>query len=155
MVLYIIDKPYVPAEVHWYCGPTGCGKSLDVKKTVIKELKKKNVDKKNVTIIHKIENGFAVGTISQTTEVLILDEFRGSSMKYSDLLALIDGSSLNTKYGKTWIKAKTIFITSCYTPEQCYDKLNARDSIGQLLRRITSIHNFYNEGDIAQDFLTV
>lgn len=151
----IVEKPYVPPEVHWYCGPTGCGKSLDVRKTVIKELKKRNVEKKNVTIIHKIENGFAVGTISQTTEVLILDEFRGSSMKYSDLLALIDGSSLNTKYGKTWIKAKTIFITSCYTPEQCYDKLNAKDSIGQLLRRITHIHNFDDEDDVAKGYLTV
>lgn len=102
----IKDKEYKPTEVYWFYGPTGSGKSLSVKKLIGNELKNKTTTKDKISIIHKIENGFAIGSISNETDILVLDEFRGSSMKFSDLLALIDGCSINIKGGKQWIHAK-------------------------------------------------
>lgn len=135
----IIDKEYVEAEVHWYYGSTGTGKSRTVKELIRQDLKSKQVTKQNITIIHKIENGFAIGSISDKTDILVLDEFRGSCMKFSDLLSLIDGCSINVKGGKQWIKAKKIYITSCFRPEECYPNQCSTDSINQLLRRIKVI----------------
>lgn len=132
----IKEKEYVPTEVHWYFGSTGTGKTRTVKELIKKELIEKTVLKQNISIIHKIENGFAIGSITDKTDILLLDEFRGSSMKFSDLLALIDGCSINVKGGKQWIKAKKIFITSCFSPEACYPNQCSTDSINQLLRRI-------------------
>lgn len=140
-----IDNEYKPAEVYWYCGSTGTGKSRNVKSVVRDILKNKQYELRNISIIHKIENGFAIGTIRDKTKVLILDEFRGSSMKFSDLLALIDGCSINVKGGKQWIKADKIFITSCYSPDDCYPNLGLTDSINQLHRRITKLVCFNNE----------
>ena len=138
-----IETEYKPTEVHWYFGPTGCGKTLTAKREIIKMIKNGEVKEDSVSLIHKIENGFAIGSISSHTDVLLLDEFRGSSMKFSDLLALIDGCSINVKGGKQWIKAKKIYITSCYHPEMCYPNLGLTDSIKQLLRRLT-IHDMEN-----------
>lgn len=132
----IKETQYIPTEVHWYYGETGVGKSKLVKELITSDLKSKTVDKKNISIIHKIENGFAIGSISCNTDILVLDEFRGSSMRFSDLLALIDGCSLNVKGGKQWIKAKKIFITSCFSPDDCYPNQHYNDSIEQLKRRI-------------------
>lgn len=135
----IIEDTYKPTEVYWYYGPTGCGKTREIKKLVGDDVKNNICKTESISIIHKIENGFAIGTISDKTEVLILDEFRGSSMKYSDLLALIDGCSINIKGGKQYIKAKKIYITSCFCPDGCYPNLCNTDSIDQLHRRITKI----------------
>lgn len=136
----IIKKEYIPTEVHWYFGPTGCGKTRTVKEIVGQMLDDGKIDESNISIIHKMENGFAIGTLNRDTHILILDEFRGSSMKFSDLLALIDGCSINVKGGKHWIKAKTIYITSCHSPDECYPNLSYHDNIDQLKRRIT-IHD--------------
>lgn len=136
----IIDDEYKPTEVFWYYGPTGCGKTREVKKLVSDDVKKNLCKTENISIIHKIENGFAIGSISDKTDVLILDEFRGSSMKMSDLLALIDGCSINIKGGKQYIKAKKIYVTSCFSPEGCYPNLCSTDSIDQLHRRITKLN---------------
>ena len=82
---------------------------------------------------------FAIGSISSETDILVLDEFRGSSMKFSDLLALIDGCSINIKGGKQWIHAKKIYITSCYCPDGCYPNMCETDSINQLHRRLKQV----------------
>lgn len=135
----IVDDTYKPTEVFWYYGPTGSGKTREVKQLIASDVKKNSCNTSNISIIHKMENGFAIGTIADKTDILILDEFRGSSMKFSDLLALIDGCSINIKGGKQWIKAKKIYITSCYDPKSCYPNLGMTDSIEQLERRITKI----------------
>lgn len=93
-----------------------------------------------------MENNFAIGTIARyETKLLILDEFRGSSMKLSDLLMLIDGCSINVKKGKQWIKSPLIYVTSCYTPEECYPNCTGTDNIEQLYRRITELVYFGKE----------
>lgn len=135
----IVEDEYKPAEVYWFFGPTGCGKTREVKRLVASDVKSGLCAPQNISIIHKMENGFAIGSISDKTDILILDEFRGSSMKFSDLLALIDGCSINVKGGKQWMKAKKIYITSCFDPDACYPSLGLRDSIGQLYRRITQL----------------
>lgn len=145
----IKEKEYKPAEVYWFFGPTGTGKSRTVKEMVKEELMKKSVKKENISIINKMENGFAIGTIANKTDILILDEFRGSSMRFSDLLALIDGSSINVKGGKKWVKAKKIFITSCFSPMDCYPKQDYNDSIQQLIRRIKVIKKLRSEEEEA------
>lgn len=147
----IIEKEYVPTEVYWLYGTTGSGKTRTVKEIIRNELKEKRVKKENISIIHKFENGFAIGSISDKTEILLLDEFRGSSMKLSDLLMLIDGCSINVKGSKIWIKAKKIYITSCFSPEKCYPNQRGTDNIAQLLRRITNQYEFNIEDDDSSE----
>lgn len=142
-----IEKKYSPTIVHWFYGPTGCGKTRKVKQIISNYLIKGKITEKDISIINKIENGFAIGNINENTKVLVLDEFRGSSMKYSDLLSLIDGCNINIKGGKIFIKAKIIFITSCHSPDECYPTLSYNDSINQLKRRIKTKYFEYTHGD--------
>lgn len=129
-------KQYQPAKVLWLFGDTGAGKTKRVKDELFQDLQNKVTTKDKISIINKIENGFFIGTIRHETDILVLDEFRGSSMKYSDLLSLIDGCVVNVKGGQKYIKAKKIYITSCFSPHECYQNLAYHDSIDQLLRRI-------------------
>lgn len=76
-------------------------------------------------------------------EAVLLDDLRAHVVPFSFLLRLLDRYPLKVpvKGGfVNWIP-KRIYITSCYTPEECFPDIsgNTIDTIGQLLRRIT--HN--------------
>lgn len=147
----IIDKEHKEATVYWYYGPTGTGKTRSVRAILKKVLKDKSINKKNVTIITKIENGFAIGTVANETKLLILDEFRGSSMKLHELLNLINGCNVSIKGSQVWIKSPLIYVTSCYSPEECYPNQWGTDNIAQLYRRITEIVYFGGEEEARDE----
>lgn len=114
----------------WYHGPTGVGKS---------HAAFQNYDPAT-TYLWNLEEDFQDGYTGQ--ETVIINEFRGGRMRYSRLLDLIDKWPAMVKRkgrGPAPFLAKHVIITSCYTPEEAYASLMARDSIDQLLRRVEVI----------------
>ena len=92
--------------------------------------------------------------IAETSDVLWIDDFRGSKMKYDDLLTLLDGRCVSIKGGYIYIKAKYVFITSPFSPQECYHNLAAGDGIEQLERRITQVISFRTD-DTDDDYTEI
>lgn len=71
--------------------------------------------------------------------IALLDDFRGNFCKFRFLLRLLDRYPLwvNVKHGCRQWTVSRIYITSCRTPEGCYDKSD--EDMQQLLRRIDVI----------------
>lgn len=130
------------AKVFWYYGPAGVGKTRTVEDEIIKLQNEDKCTEYTVTKIDQIHNDFFVGDIAEITDVLWIDDFRGSKMRYDDLLTLLDGRCVSVKGGHRYIKAKYVFITSPFSPKECYYNLAAGDGIDQLERRITKILSF-------------
>lgn len=135
-------KPEERADVEWHYGPAGAGKTKSIEEDLVKKLNDKECTPKTITVVDEIHNGFFVGEIAEKTDVMIIDDFRGSDMRYSHLLKTLDGRNVSIKGGQRFIKAKKIYITSSMSPEECYENLDARDGIGQLKRRITQTYSY-------------
>lgn len=144
----IYETEYFKPTVHWFFGKSGLGKTREVKKIIKNLIIKNQIDINKISRIDKFDNGFAIGDLCENCELLIIDEFRGSDLKLSNLLKILDGSNLNIKGSKLYIHAKEIFITSCFSPLNVYKNLGGTDSINQLLRRITDCRKFDESGFI-------
>jgi len=72
---------------------------------------------------------------------VIIDDMRKDFLKFHQLLKLLDRYPyrVEQKGSSRQFLAKTIIITSCYSPDQMYD---TREDIYQLLRRIDKIKYF-------------
>ena len=117
------------------------------KKGVSEKLINKIIKKDEITIINCFtSSGFAIGMINYNSKILILDEFRGDYLKFSELLKIIDGTTINVKGSEIYLHLDEIFVTSCYNPYTIYKNLGKTDSIKQLLRRITECKQFNNDG---------
>ena len=143
-----IDKPFKPTAVHWFYGPTGSGKTRLIKKLVGEKVKKGDVLISEISIINKFsQSGFAIGAIKPNSKIVILDEFRGSSVKFSELLQIIDGEKINIKGSQIYLHVDEIYISSCYSPYEVYSGLtNQTDKLNQLLRRLTDLKRVDYDG---------
>lgn len=141
------DKPYKPTAVHWFYGPTGSGKTRLVKKIIGDKVKSGEIKISEITIINKFsQSGFAIGAIKPNSKIVVLDEFRGSSVKFSELLQIINGEKIEIKGSSIYLHVEEIFITSCFAPEDCYKNMNGTDSIKQLYRRLTDLKRVDYDG---------
>lgn len=124
----------------WLFGPTGSGKSHEA-------FKDYNPDTHYVL---PNDNGWWDGYKGQ--EVVIINEFRGDTMKYAELLDLVD------KWPKTCRRrcrepvpflARKLIITSALHPGGVYCNLNCKDSLEQLKRRfnIIKMEQKWSEGN--------
>lgn len=140
------------AKVYWYYGPAGSGKTRTVEDEIIRLYNARECSLNTISVVDKITqpNNFFQGNIREFTDLLVIDDFRGSMLKYDELLKLFDGSTVNVKGGQKFIKAKYIYITSPMDPAECYHNLAANDGIDQLLRRITEIKEFGHNEDIRK-----
>ena len=127
------------AKVFWYHGPGGSGKTWSIKKRIIELCNSGECSLETITKIDEIQNGFVIGDIAENTEVLWIDDFRGSDMPYNRLLKLLDGRNVSVKGSHRYIAAKYIFISSPMSPKDCYCNLSSKDGIYQLERRIEQI----------------
>lgn len=134
-------KEYKPTVVHWFYGPTGTGKTRLVKEIVADRILKNVVQSNEISIIDSFsQSGFAIGAIKPNSKIVIMDEFRGSTLKMSELIQIINGKHVNIKGAKIYLHVEEIFITSCYSPYNVYSGLtNQIDKLNQLLRRITDL----------------
>lgn len=130
--LRVIDKAFTylekprnfKTEVLWITGKTGSGKS---------RYALENYPGSYVKDDTKWWDGY------DRHETVIWDDFRGSNIKFSTFLRLLDRYEFRgeVKGGYRQITPKTIVITSIYRPEDCYRK--EPEDMNQLLRRIDKI----------------
>lgn len=88
--------------------------------------------------------------------VIILDDLRGESFKFSDLLKLLDNyvpSSVKCRYKNKAIDAKYLIITSTRRPEQLYNEnvFTKDDNLDQLKRRIQAVYSIDKDGCVYQE----
>jgi len=74
-------------------------------------------------------------------EEVIIDDMRKDFLKFHHLLKLFDRYPYRVQFkgGSRQFLAKTIIVTTCYSPEEMF---NNREDIQQLLRRINTIKQF-------------
>lgn len=130
------------AQTIWIYGPTGTGKT-----NLACEIGKKHGDFFKSGSSRDMFQGYEVGK-----NVIILDELREDSIRYDDLLKILDpfsvysgGSMAPSRYQDKALAADTFIVTTPYDPYQYY-KLVVSDSeaqkvdkFSQLLRRLTLI----------------
>lgn len=116
--------------VYWFWGPSACGKSETAYKMYPKAWK----------------NGFNKGDFFfdgyDDEKEIIFEDFRGSDMKFSHLLRVLEGYPLrlNVKNGHRNARFTTVVITTPKRPEDTYRKES--EEMFQLTRRITEIREF-------------
>ena len=78
--------------------------------------------------------------------VVVMDEMRGSRLKFATLMSYLGGSAvtLNVKYSSTSLQATTFFVTSPKSPCRTYaaDIAPGKECGTQLMRRVTYPLNF-------------
>lgn len=122
-----------PMEVIWIYGPSGSGKSRYCKEHWPDAYWKSQ---------HDPDNWENYGG----EETVILDDFRGSHMKFTQFLTLADRYPLIVKirYTPAQFRSKRIVITSIRPPQYCWQLED--EPLKQLTRRITEIKQFPEEG---------
>ncbi len=93
-------------------------------------------------------------------KILFIDELKGSSLSFGNLLTLLDRYSraqTHSRYANTYNLWTTVIITSIFYPEELYehmvDKSNrGRDRFEQFKRRLTKIVYHYVENNEYKTF---
>lgn len=125
--------------VEWHTGEPGTGKTYYAKQEG-KKYRLKNLD---VCVIEYDKNGFAHKLGNDTAQLLILNEFRDSCMKFTDFLEITSNEhQYNSKHGGFYMpNLQKIIITSIQKPNEIYK--NIHENRQQIYRRITKIYEHY------------
>jgi len=134
----------------WFWGLTGTGKSIEAWKQA-KEYVQGNMDE---IYLHNTEDkGWFQGYRGQ--KVMIIDELRGSDVKFKNLLTWCDQHPVNVPVrhatDQVPLLVERVYITSCMPPEVAYSGMNQTDSIDQLRRRykVVEFHKFVLAGVVT------
>lgn len=117
----------VPTEVYWLYGGTGSGKTRSVFQ---------NCDPDELWVACDM-GGYHRGYQNQND--VLLDDFRGHGIRFSEFLTYIDRYPKLVKILNSYTQwnPKRIFITSSMSPEECYPGVT-EDKL-QLTRRLTGV----------------
>jgi hypothetical protein len=142
----------------WYYGKTGTGKSVEAWKQAKAYV---NDDLDQIYQYNTEDKGWWQGYAGQ--KVVIIDELRGSDIKFKNLLTWCDIHPVmvtaRNATNQVPLLAERIYITSCMPPEDAYSGMAQTDSIDQLRRRfkVVQFHKFelagvvtYRQGDITE-----
>jgi len=92
-------------------------------------------------------------------KIIILDDLRGDSFKYNDLLKVLDNhtnSSVKSRYFNKAIDCELVIITSVKDVFELYSKeIQIKDDYSQLLRRITEYIEIKKDGTIYSKHLNL
>ncbi|AGA18246.1 hypothetical protein [uncultured marine virus] len=127
LLIYKEPKRNWKTEVYWFCGATGTGKSK-----LAFEL---HPDAYVAMDTGEWWEGY------DAHEEVIIDDMRRDFLKFHQLLKLFDRYPYRVQFkgGSRQFLARTIIVTSCYSPEEMFE---TREDIQQLLRRLTKIKYF-------------
>lgn len=125
-LVYFERKRDWQPEVYWFWGPTGTGKSRLANEEAGPNAYRKNDDT-------KWWDGY------DAHENVIIDDFRDSWWKITEMLSLLDrySKTIECKGGSRQFLARKIWVTSAREPSTMYQ--GTGESITQLLRRINII----------------
>lgn len=114
-------------EVYWLHGSTGSGKT----KWAMEQCTDPWISGKNLRWWQGYDGH----------EDVIIDDFRKDFCTFHELLRILDRYpyTVEVKGGSRQLRAKRIFITCPWHPEDLYD---GKEDVGQLLRRITHVRQF-------------
>lgn len=129
-------------KVYWHCGKSGSGKTYSCKNRA-RELRAKGI---KVAVINFDTNGFAHIIGSKDAEMIIINEFRDTQIRFKDFLEILTNEYVyNIKGGHVYFSnLNEIWINSIQYPELIYR--NCDEDRYQIERRITKIyvHNIVN-----------
>lgn len=136
MLTEIENDCLVRTEVIYITGKPGQGKTYGGYKLALSKFPKEKIGR------IKFSQQFAF-IDNEEAECFVIEEFRASDLRASELLQLIDnyGSRISTKGGDVYIRAKCIILCSMFAPDELYQ----RDEMAeQFIRRIDV--NYIAEG---------
>lgn len=128
LLIYLEPARNWECDVYWFWGRSGTGKSRRAFETY--------PDAYICMDTIKWWEGY------DAHEEVIIDDMRIDFCSYKQLLRLLDRYAYRVEYkgGSRQLRAKTIVITSCYSPDQLYSS-SVEDNY-QLIRRITETIEF-------------
>ena len=146
---YKETPPIRDVKVFWHCGDSGCGKSY----SYIDLCEKYGDDL--VYFFSDYANRGVGGFDGYCGEpYLFMDELKQDSLPFELLLTIAQGyrSQIHCRFSNCFALWNEVHITSIFSPEDIYGGMVARenqgkDTIKQLLRRITSYVYHYKIGD--------
>lgn len=130
-------------KVFWHVGESGSGKSYTSQQLIEKH------GAEQIYFMNDYENGGFDNYCGEP--ILFMDEFKGG-MKFQTLLGLLDQYKIQVhcRYANCIALWTEVHITSIYPPEEAYrfmvsSENQARDSVSQLLRRLTAVIFHYKD----------
>lgn len=145
-------EPYVKRRVQWYWGPTKTGKTR-----AAVEFMETHHPGDYATLVGELRtfmNGY------RGEKGVIFDDFRCGTLRFEQVLQLLDGYRINTnvKYGiQPWL-ATDIIITAPEPPERLFTNRETGeqwDNIDQVLRRIDEVVPFLDRIPTPDDSETI
>lgn len=115
------------SEVFWYWGATGCGKT----RRAMEEAKDPWISGSNFKWFQGYDGH----------EDVIFDDLRETSFEFNTLLRLLDRYpvTIEVKGGSRQFLARRIWITCIMSPEKLFNRLEKREPVEQLLRRLDKV----------------
>lgn len=146
---YRETPPQRDVKVVWHCGDSGTGKSY----TYIKLCEQFGDD--NVYFFSDYANRGVGGFDGYCGEpVLFMDELKSESLPFELLLTITQGyrTQIHCRYANCFALWNEVHITSIFSPEDIYGEMvrkesQAKDTIKQLLRRISMYVYHYSDGE--------
>lgn len=119
-------RQWLPTVI-WLYGPSGSGKTKSV------------FDAYGYDDVHK-QDSFKWWQGYDGHEIVVIDDFRADFCKFHEFLTLVDRYPyvVEQKGGSRQLRARVMFITSCYSPWEVYKNKTTED-MKQLVRRLKYI----------------
>lgn len=151
---YKETPPQRDVKIVWHCGESGTGKSY----TYIKLCEKFGDD--NVYFFSDYANKGSGGFDNYGGQpILFMDELKRESLPYELLLTIMQGyrTQIHCRYSNCFALWSEVHITSIFSPKDIYGGMvnwetQAKDTIKQLLRRITQYVYHYQENGEFKTF---
>lgn len=151
---YKETPPIRDIKVIWHCGDSGSGKSY----SYIELCEKYGDD--NVYFFSDYANRGVGGFDGYNGEpYLFMDELKKDSLPFELLLMIAQGyrSQIHCRYSNCFALWSEVHITSIFSPEDIYGGMvsmenQKKDTIKQLLRRISKYVYHYKQGDVYKTY---
>ena len=151
---YKETPPHRDIRVVWHIGEAGSGKSY----TYVKLCEQYGDD--NVYMFTDYANKGVGGFDGYVGEpILFMDELKCESLPFELLLTIMQGyrTQIHCRYSNCYSLWNEVHITSIFSPEDIYNgmvsrEMQAKDTMKQLLRRITLIVYHYKDGEEFKTF---
>lgn len=151
---YKETPPQRVVKVVWHCGESGAGKSY----AYVKLCEQYGDD--NIYFFSDYANRGVGGFDGYGGEpILFMDELKRESLPYELLLTIMQGyrTQIHCRYSNCFALWDEVHITSIFSPEDIYGGVvawenRAKDTIKQLLRRITKYVYHYQENGEYKTF---